>query len=147
MRQTTMTHRYAVLTVSALALLAGCGSTTAAEPRTPSPDTHGSTLTVQTQINPGKHGSMFIEGALPEIRLVTSGGTELKPSKDHASPAVFADLPPGDYRLRAVLRPCDGNCGNLDGPLSPCGKAAHVDGDLTFAVTWRVGDDCHVTQS
>jgi hypothetical protein len=147
MRHTTMTPRYAVLTVSALALLAGCGSSTAAGPPSATPDAHTSTLTVQTQINPGKHGAMFTEGALPEIRLVASDGTEVKPSKDHASPAVFADLPPGDYRLRAVLRPCDGNCGYLDGPMSPCAKAVHVEGDLSFAITWRVGDNCHVAQS
>ena len=28
------------------------------------------TLTVQTRISPGKHGSMFTEGAVPEIRYI-----------------------------------------------------------------------------
>jgi hypothetical protein len=139
-----MTPRYAALAGSALALLAGCGSATSSEPRTASPEIQTSTLTVTTEIRPGHHGAMFTEGAVPEIRVVTGDGTELTPREDHVSPAVFEGLTTGDYRLRAVLRPCDGNCGYLDGPMSPCGASLHVADDLTYAVHWKVGEDCTV---
>jgi hypothetical protein len=142
-----MTLRYAALAGSALALVVGCGTATSSGPRTATPVGQQSTVTVHTEIRPGRHGAMFIEGAVPEIRLVTADGSEVTPRKDHISPAVFDDLPAGTYRLRAVLRPCDGNCGYLDGPMSPCGTSVDVAGDLTYVVHWKVGDDCTITNS
>jgi hypothetical protein len=69
------------------------------------------------------------------------------PRKDQTSPAVFENLPAGDYRIRAVLRPCDGNCDFLDAPVSPCHKTVHVVGNASFVVHWRVGEDCTITRS
>jgi hypothetical protein len=104
----------------------------------------GRTLTVHTQILPGRHGAMFTEGALPEIRLVADDGTTMRPVRDHEDTAVFAHLTPGRYLVTAALRPCDGNCGYLDPATSHCTKVVHVSRDLTYAVTWKVGADCSV---
>jgi hypothetical protein len=137
-----MTIRYAVLgAAAALALLTGCG---ADSPVVPLGTAHGQTVTVRTHITPGKHGAMFIEGAVPEIRLVDADGRVWEPTRDHQDIAVFRDVPPGDYGLEAALRPCDGNCGTLDGPTGRCAHQVHVNGDPTFVVTWRVGQRCRV---
>lgn len=141
-----MTLRHAPLlgVVATLLVLAGCGN---APPPGVAPEvaTTGHTLTVRTDIRPGAHGMMFIEGALPEVRLVARTGSALRPVHDHTDTAVFRDLAPGRYRLTASLRPCDGNCGYLDAPQGTCHAIVHIPRDANLLVSWRVGHDCHVT--
>lgn len=102
----------------------------------------GHRLSVTTKIKPGRHGEVFTEGAVPEIRLVSKTGTTISPARDHVDSPVFKHLEAGRYVLKAVLRPCDGNCGYLDGPVSPCRTVVHVPADATARVTWRIGEDC-----
>jgi hypothetical protein len=143
-RRTTMTPRYVAL-VAAGVLLAGCGSRAGSPETGPySPVATTNTLTVRTQIAPGQHGMMFIEGAVPEIRLIGADGTAVSPERDHRATALFSGLAPGTYRLHAALRPCDGNCGYLDGPTAPCAGVVRVPVDGVVDVTWRVGRSCHV---
>lgn len=140
-----MTIRYAVLGAAAgLTLLTGCGST-ASGPDAPS-DTVGVTVTVHTHLAPGKNGEMFTEGAVPEIRLVDADGHATSPVRDHEDVAVFRGVPAGHYRLEAALRPCDGNCGQLDGPTARCTRSVRVSHDDTFVVRWRVGEACRVVR-
>jgi hypothetical protein len=138
-----MTFSYVALGAAALALaVAGCGHQDVVEPTATSPE---ATVTVRTEIVPGHHGEMFFEGAVPEIRLVGHGGT-LAPAHDHDDSAVFRHVPPGRYRLVAVLRPCDGNCGTLDGPTGGCSHPVHVREDGSFEVSWHVGSRCRVAR-
>ena len=139
-----MTPRYAALLAAGL-LVAGCGARAGGPGTGPSsPTAEANTLTVTTQIAPGKHGEMFTEGAVPEIRLVGSDGTTLTPEGDHRDTAVFSGLEPGTYELHATLRPCDGNCGYLDAPTLPCTGVVEVPRVGVVDVTWRVGHVCHV---
>jgi hypothetical protein len=143
-----MTPRYAVLLavpLTALALLASCGNRQPV-PQGPAVDPAGQvTLTAHTSISPGKHGEMFTEGAVPEVRLTASDGTVIDPQRDHADDAVFPGIAPGRYRLTAALRPCDGNCGYLDPPTTPCSARVRVAADQEVTVSWRVGQPCRVT--
>jgi hypothetical protein len=143
-----MTSRYAVPGAGAalsLALLGGCGQGT--DPPADGGFTSGpdrASVVVRTHLSPGAHGEMFTEGAVPEIRLVDADGHELSPEQDHRDTAIFRDVAPGGYRLVAVLRPCDGNCGTLDGPTGRCEKHVRVGPADTFDVRWRVGRPCRV---
>lgn len=142
-----MTIRYAGPLAALALLLTACGQDPVADTGSngPAVDPAGNvTVTVHTSIEPGKHGEMFTEGAVPEIRLTAPDGTVLDPRKDHADDAVFSGLDPGRYRLHAVLRPCDGNCGYLDDPTSPCSATVVVKGDRDVTVRWRVGQGCRV---
>ena len=61
---------------------------------------------------------------MPEIRLVAEDGTTIEPVRDHVDAPVFEHLVAGRYVLRAVLRPCDGNCGYLDGPTARAARSS-----------------------
>jgi hypothetical protein len=139
-----MRRTYVVGVAAAIGLLTltGCGQADAEG----GPGGHGPadhTLTVMTTIKPGDKGAMFTEGASPEIRLVAPDGSHINPVRDHVDKPVFENLAAGRYLLTAVLRPCDGNCGYLDGPTSPCRTFIDVPADTTALVTWRVGENCH----
>lgn len=150
-----MTPRYAVpltaplaiplaIPLAALVVLTSCGSRESG-PQGPAVDPAGQVmLTVHTSIEPGKQGEMFTEGALPEVRLTAPDGTLIEPRKDHVDDAVFPGIAPGRYRLTAALRPCDGNCGTLDPPMTPCAARVRVTLDQQVTVTWRVGQKCRV---
>ena len=139
-----MTPRYAVPSAALVLLVTGCGNH---EPVSLSPgvDPAGQfRLTVHTSVKPGKHGELFTEGSVPEIRLRAEDGTVIEPTKDHVAIAVFPRISPGSYRLTAALRPCDGNCGYLDGPTTPCAATVRVHADQEVTVRWRVGESCRV---
>lgn len=142
-----MTPRYAVplaVPLAALVLLTACGGREPV-PQGPAVDPAGQvTLTVHTSIKPGKRGEMFTEGAVPEVRLTAPDGTVIEPRKDHVDVAVFPGIAPGRYRLAAALRPCDGNCGYLDAPTTPCSARVRVALDQQVTVSWRVGQRCRV---
>jgi hypothetical protein len=139
-----MTPRYAAPLAVVTLLLTACGSHETA-PLTPGVDPAGSvTLTVHTAVSPGKDGEMFTEGSVSEIRLTAADGTVIEPQRDHVAVAVFPRLAPGSYRLGAALRPCDGNCGYLDSPTTPCASTVRVRADQEVTVRWRVGERCRV---
>ena len=142
-----MTPRYAVplaVPLTALVLLTACG-TRGPVPQGPAVDPADQvTLTVHTSVAPGRHGEMYTEGAVPEVWLAAPDGTLIEPRKDHVVDAVFSHIAPGHYRLAAALRPCDGNCGYLDAPTTPCSARVRVARDQQVTVTWRVGQRCRV---
>jgi hypothetical protein len=67
-------------------------------------------------------GPIFIEGSVTHVRLVHRDGKVvldgLRPAGSVDVPLVDRAVPPGTYRLTAVERPCDGNCGTLDPPVA-----------------------------
>ena len=120
---------------------AACSTGDTGGPLGPDP---GATVSVHTRV---RGGVVFTEGALPEIRLVAADGTVLNPRRDHDVTAEFAGVSTGSYRLRASLRPCDGNCGYLDPPMLTCSARVRVDRDATFQVTWTHARPCRVARA
>jgi hypothetical protein len=134
-----MRSTYAAL-AAGLMLLGGCGHRDAAEP-TAAGARH--TLRVEARLAPGPAGVTFFAGALPEIRLVRDGRSA-SPVHDHRFTTVFRGLRPGRYLMVAVLRPCDGNCGLLDGPIGRCARTITVPDVGSATVTWLVGSPCRI---
>jgi hypothetical protein len=103
------------------------------------------TLTVQTSYQAGKGGAMYIEGALADVILRDESGTEVDTqTKSPGDPIRFEDLAPGSYTLEPALRPCDGNCGYLDGRTDDCTQTIEIDGDVEVKVAFTVGVPCEV---
>lgn len=141
-----MRLRYAAPVAVVLLALTGCTSVQTDGGLRADPDVRHSVL-VHTDIRPGPHGELFIEGALPEIRLVDAAGQVHRPVRDHRDVASFPALSPGVYRLRAALRPCDGNCGVLDPPTERCAAQVRVDGREVMKVRWMIGRGCGVARA
>jgi hypothetical protein len=131
-----------VLAAAAALAVSGCGAGRSTHGAPGAGPSQGHTFTVRTDIRPGAHGLMFVEGAVPEIRLVSSTGATFTPVHDHTKTAVFRDLPADRYRLTGALRPCDGNCGYLDPPTGTCSTVIRVPADSTATVSWRIGEHC-----
>jgi len=94
-------------------------------PQIPIPSDPNLSRSVRPDINPGSltvsqsgSGPMYIEGSYSYF-LVISAGSIVEEKRLAGSSTSFS-LPPGDYELRAYVRPCDGNCGNLDPPVDEC---------------------------
>ena len=103
------------------------------------------TLTVTTHQRVGPDGMMYIEGALPQVELVTEDGHRIKAEADRKGTFTFDDLVPGTYVIDAALRPCDGNCGYLDPPTDACKTSLRIDRDATAAARWVIGHPCHLS--
>jgi hypothetical protein len=143
-RPTRVKTRQAVLLLAAVGALSACGHSSPVS-QGPAVDPAGQvTLSVHSTALPGRHGQMYDEGAVPEIRLTAFDGSAIRPAHDHRVIADFTDLAPGRYRLDAVLRPCDANCGHLDPATSPCTARVVVHADEQLSVRWRVGSACRV---
>ena len=79
----------------------------------------GQPVVVRLQYPPKQ--PVFIEGAVAEFRLIDQhGSTKAQKEARTTVPVLLGSVDPGRYRLRAVVRPCDGNCGNLDPPAFRC---------------------------
>lgn len=91
---------------------------------------------------------MFIEGAVAELALVThDGSTTATKQANLTVPVLLGSVDPGRYTLRAAVRPCDANCGNLDPPAFRCRGPVEVPevGDARIIVTAHA-DRCDVDQ-
>lgn len=147
--------RSAVVTLVLSASLVGCGTARIAD-RAPThstmSDPAGSpvgadrSLTVTTSLRQAPGGAMYFEGAMAEIRLLDAQGSLLAsrtvmPGK----PARFGNLLPGVYRLAPALRPCDGNCGYLDGRTDGCQASFHLVDSMEADVAFRISRPCRVS--
>lgn len=101
-----------------------------------SPKDQKQPVVVRVQYPPKK--PVFIEGAVTEFRLVTRDGST-KATKEARTdvPVLLGSVDPGRYTLRAAVRPCDGNCGNLDSTAFRCRGSVVVPdvGDARVIVT------------
>jgi len=70
---------------------------------------------------------LFIEGSVTHVRIVRAdGATIIDETRSVGSPLFDEALRPGDYAVETVERPCDGNCGYLDGPVESTRCATDV---------------------
>lgn len=106
----------------------------------------GQPVVVRVQYAP--KSPVFIEGAVTELALVAQGGTT-KATKQAgmAVPVLLGSVDPGRYVVRASVRPCDGNCGQLDPPAFRCRGPVVVPeaGDARVIVTTHA-NHCNVDQ-
>jgi hypothetical protein len=128
--------RRALLLPGLLLVVAGCAEERAG---TPAPAADGATG--RLVVHKALAGSpVFIEGSLTRLRITAPDGRRIDAGPTGTSlgaPLFERALPAGAYTVRAVERPCDGNCGYLDPPVpsTRCsvdvrvrpGRATHVD--------------------
>lgn len=117
---------------------AGCHDSSAQDDKQP--------VVVRVQYPP--KGPVFIEGALTDLRLVArDGSTKAKKQAATTVPVLLGSVDPGHYTLRADVRPCDANCGNLDPAAYRCRGPIVVPeaGDARVIVTLRA-NRCDVDQ-
>jgi hypothetical protein len=96
-------------------LCVACGDVEGAAVTAAVPEAEAGRLVVRKSI--AGDGIIFVEGSVSKVRLERVGGQqvfdELRPGFRH--PIVDERLPPGEYELETVERPCSGNCERLDG--------------------------------
>ena len=131
-----MRRQTLLLAPLALLLLAAC-----ADPSTPSDAPAPASLTVTIASSEG--GPVYIEGALRFLH-VTGPDTDLQKKLDTNGPVTITLPDGGSYRLESWARPCDGNCGYLDGAIDRCSGTFPVTGGETTAIeiTAPVGHAC-----
>jgi hypothetical protein len=91
---------------------------------------------------------VFVEGAVTELQLLTrDGSTKATKQARTTVPVLLGSVDPGRYTLRADVRPCDANCGNLDPSAFRCHGPVVVPevGDARVIVTVR-STRCDVDQ-
>lgn len=127
-------------------LVTACGSdaSTPAAPPQPSPP-DAVTLQVDTRLLPGADGALYTEGALAEVILRDSAGNPVARETARPPEAIrFPSLAPGTYTLAPALRPCDGNCGYLDGRTAGCRATLDLTADTTVSVRFTVAAPCEI---
>lgn len=139
-----------VATLLALAVLAaGCGQASdAVAPKQtrsdPEPTPHKVSVVVTTKMH-WQDEMIYIEGALQEVALVDANGHRFTAEPAMNGPFRFDHLSPGTYELHGALRPCDGNCGILDGRVDRCHTTLEVASDLEAQVSFTIGQPCVIT--
>lgn len=101
-------------------------------------------ITVTNDVRPGRGGALYTEGAVADVILINEGGQHFAPEGEGGR-LTFHRLKPGKYTIRPALRPCDGNCGYLDGRVDSCASQIHMGADnVRLHVVYRVGKACHI---
>jgi hypothetical protein len=131
----------AALLLTAL-LVTGCGADDG-EPAVAIDSAASVTLTVSPSLAGPR--IYYTEGAVQELRLLASDGSEMPPDGDSAQDSTtWSDLAQGDYALKAAIRPCDGNCGYLDPPTDQCEQHLSINRDTEVTVEFRYGHGCRI---
>lgn len=118
--------------------VAGCGD--GERPR--EPERESGRLVVQKSL--ADH-PIFIEGSVTHLRISGETGAEivdgLAPVETLDAPLLDRPVPAGAYRVVAVERPCQGNCGTLDPPVDAtrCELEVTVDAAGTTRVAIVLG--------
>ena len=134
--------------LAAIALLAGlarCAEAPAEPGR--SPTLPGATLVIREA---RAADPLYTEGSISYLRvvrldtgIVVRKGRAVAAVPGHTRRVFKRFLPAATYRVLAYQRPCDGNCGYLDGPTERCDATVELrDGDrrvITLAVTPGAG--------
>jgi hypothetical protein len=119
--------RHALLLTGLLLLLTGCAQDRTGT-RAPVDPATGRLVVHKALAGP----PVFIEGSLTRLRITAQDGRRVdagSPGTSLDAPLFARALPAGAYTVRAVERPCDGNCGYLDPPVTStrCTVAVHVE--------------------
>ena len=127
--------------IALLSALSGCASAAPAEPG-PRPAVHGAELLVREM---RAAQPLYIEGSFGYLRVVRlDGGAVVRQGRaktaepGHRRTLFRRFLPPGRYRVSAYQRPCDGNCGYLDGPTERCEATVDLHNGRPRTVTLEV---------
>ena len=135
--------------IAMLPALSGCASTAPADPGPP-PAIPGAELMIREA---RAAQPLYIEGSFGYLRIVRldSGIVVRKGRASTADPGHTRTLfrrflPPASYRVIAYQRPCDGNCGYLDGPTERCDVTVQIRNRRPRRVTLEVtpGGGCTV---
>jgi hypothetical protein len=127
----------------ALALTTSCGGTVdQALPPTssPTPSTHD--LVVSQSYESGPGGVLYIEGAIAELVISSEQGPAQAVQGDPDRPITLSGLSPGDYTVKAALRPCNANCGNLTDPVDSCATSMSVPQTTRLTVRYVLAQPC-----
>jgi hypothetical protein len=114
--------------ILALALALGSCSTLTSAGEPPPP---GALVRVTVAV---PHGAgLYIEGAVRYLHITGPAiDTQLQLNQGGAT---AVSLPGGQtYQLESWARPCDGNCGNLDGPTDRCTETFPLESGKTTAI-------------
>jgi hypothetical protein len=84
-------------------------------------------------------GGVYIEGYVASARVTRPDGTPMFEVTVPYKQPVVRDLPPGSYRLAFSVRPCDANCGNLDGVSERCQSSFRVEAGQVTSLRALVG--------
>jgi hypothetical protein len=126
----------------ALALTASCGGTPdrAISPPVASPSPASSTheVVVSQSFGSGEHGVMYIEGAVAELVITGEDQPAQTVQGDPDRPITLSGLSSGDYTVKAALRPCNANCGNLSEPVDGCATGMSVPQTTRLTVRYVV---------
>jgi hypothetical protein len=136
--------RTLTLAIASGLLATACGSATPSDPGAAGPPSGSETLTITTTYD--FSDGMYIEGALAQIAVFDDDGQVATKTKWPGKVFTFPHLDPGTYDLKAALRPCDANCGYLDGPTDRCHATLRVDRDLRVRVDFMVGEPCSIAR-
>jgi hypothetical protein len=133
-----------VVLVLAVGALTGCAVLSDGPERPPStaePTVHG--LDVRTDLD--QELASYFEGALTEVTITEVGGDQpIDPVPPTAAPWTrsWTDLPAGRYVVRAAMRPCAGDCGNLDPPTDTCRQRVTLQENTVVRVEFEPGRPC-----
>ena len=143
--------RTAPLTAVLAVLVAAPGCSDAAPAASgPPPALHGAPLVIREA---RAAQPLYIEGSIGYLRVVAvdSGIVIRKGRVKNAAPGTTRRLfkrflKPGRYRIVSYQRPCDGNCGYLDGPTERCETTVKLRDGHARRVTLEVtpGAGCRV---
>jgi hypothetical protein len=117
-------HRLQWLVVALVA--AGCGVGIAWFVTRDTPLPSGSNRLVVYETYLGQE-AFYTEGFQSYLAVAAdAGGSTTVTVPRNAGPAFTKRLAPGRYTIKSWLRPCDGNCGTLDGSTDRCQLAVSL---------------------
>jgi hypothetical protein len=96
-------------------------------------------------------GGLYIEGAIAYLEVADQDGEVIEdldePDYLGEKELTRIDVPAGRYVVRMFVRPCAGNCGELDPPTDHCETTVDVPADSVVEVhiARRVGDPCEIS--
>lgn len=93
----------------------------------------------------GPHGELFVEGGIAEVTATAVDGRVYTTQGRPDGRLTLERLPAGRYTIRAVIRPCSGNCGTLDEPQGLCALDIVLPRTQRLSIRYVVTKPCVIT--